>query len=247
MAALYSHDPFISSAPVCHFYGGGADSCDVAWMTTTPPVSPLRVKMEPTSPPPSPATDDDLDLGLGDIFNGVDLPCLAGFQDDWLLDDIPSAPEAAAAVPADDLRHDCMWSGYCPAKDYRHDSVMLSSSPTDGILSTPPPLPTVTTGVRTRLDTFGRPETPLSLSDSEMDGQFTSQEESSSSSSNSADESDDSPQPPHVIHAVRRPAPVTLAVKADHSYSHSDHCYHTTQRRPAQDDFLGIQTPSDSG
>jgi hypothetical protein len=101
---------------------------------------------------------------------------------------------------------------------------------------------------------------------------------SSSSSGNSSSSGDESESdedrpvmhhqptlPPHIhpvrshqirklvntkIKVVMNSSPTTTSMIADHSYSHSDHSYHT-QRRPVMSDHipfdLGAPTPSDSG
>ena len=232
------------------------------------------------------------------------------------------AASAAGSVKGEigELRHDCMWAGTCPSEEHRlkKEMTLLSTSPLLGnepsllsnslmaaqtlLSSATQALATVCgKGVRrverrTRFDTLGslRPETPLSLSDSEMDTEnmmgspeprpHSSQSLSSASSSacSSEDESDDELSTPHPFKAqhqaghnnniqpvrghIRKNAAAlasaaasTVSMTTDHSYSHSDHSYHT-QRRPtpasqsASDntttsvaDLLGIQTPSDSG
>ena len=288
-------------------------------MLPTPPVSPSHDV--PTERLIGDASDaEDLDLGLGD-FLGLDIP---GFLDgsdadsDWLFEEIfretpPVAVVAAASVASCDvkcgelvgeLRHDCMWAGHCPAEEHRLKKelpTLLSTSPTETTLLA---VVAPQRERRARLDTLGsiRPETPLSLSDSELD-QLTSPDasdedakdadETSSSSSSSSSEDDDhsdddseaTPTTPTVmqrrkiatsaaiptlppnIHPVRshirkvqvnnnnkcssvKASMASLTSMADHSYSHSDHSYHT-QRRPNDNaalvELLGIQTPSDSG
>lgn len=181
------------------------------------------------------------------------------------------------------MRHDCMWAGHCPAEEHRLKKelpTLLSTSPTEATLL----VVASQRERRTRLDTLGsiRPETPLSLSDSELE-QLTSpdasDEDAKDAGSSSDDNSDDDeatpvlrrkiatsaaiPTLPPNIHPVRshiRKVQVnnkcssikmaSVTSMADHSYSHSDHSYHT-QRRPNDNaalvDLLGIQTPSDSG
>lgn len=269
----------------------------------TPPVSPSHndhvdpmVKSEPQS------IDEDLDLGLGELISNSDV--LSGlFLDDLVAADswidevldpiVPDVLETKCDVS--ELRHDCMWAGTCPAEEHRSKKdlvqlpCLLSSSPPEStVLSMATSLPCVlpSSGSRTRLDTLGsiRPETPLSLSDSELDAdQLTSDEgnaKGNSSSSSSADESESDedqmhhyqPTLPPNIHPVRshqirkmvgtnnnNKSLVKMMVSSscssfipDHSYSHSDHSYHT-QRRPTVSDLaaipfdLGAPTPSDSG
>jgi len=286
-------------------------------MLPTPPVSPSHDV--PTERLIGDASDaEDLDLGLGD-FLGLDIP---GFLDgsdadsDWLFEEIfretpPVAVVAAASVASCDvkcgelvgeLRHDCMWAGHCPAEEHRLKKelpTLLSTSPTETTLLA---VVAPQRERRARLDTLGsiRPETPLSLSDSELD-QLTSPDasdedakdadETSSSSSSSSEDDDHSdddseatpttptvmqrrkiatsaaiPTLPPNIHPVRshirkvqvnnnnkcssvKASMASLTSMADHSYSHSDHSYHT-QRRPNDNaalvELLGIQTPSDS-
>lgn len=175
-----------------------------------------------------------------------------------------------------------MWAGHCPAEEHRLKKelpTLLSTSPTEATLL----VVASQRERRTRLDTLGsiRPETPLSLSDSELE-QLTSpdasDEDAKDAGSSSDDNSDDDeatpvlrrkiatsaaiPTLPPNIHPVRshiRKVQVnnkcssikmaSVTSMADHSYSHSDHSYHT-QRRPNDNaalvDLLGIQTPSDS-
>lgn len=272
----------------------------------TPPVSPSHndldqiAKIEPLSPssptssyPSSPCSTSaipaDLDLGMSEYI-GYELPNVI-LDDDpctWFNDGFPTENDA------NELRHDCMWSGVCPAEEHsKKPSVQppeLSCSPPEAsILSMAAnTLPCVSPGIscRNRLDTFNstRPETPLSLSDSELDAdQVTSDEgnnkgnrsSSSSSSSSSADESESDeerfiypPTLPANIQPVRNnqtrkfmsnnKSMIKMTVSScsslipDHSYSHSDHSYHT-QRRPINNDLmatpfdLGAPTPSDSG
>lgn len=272
----YAHDPLLSSPAMTTTAAVMNMSSDDCWTMPTPPVSP---KVEPG------VDEDDLDLGLGDILGLTDcyLPGLSAFDQDWLFGEVQNEvqPEVTAATSCavgettpSPLRHDCMWAGHCPAEEQHRltsglhpqlPSFLLSSSPTD------PSHILMSTSCRTRLDTLGsiRPETPLSLSDSEMDAEpLTSSQESGSSSSgssSSADESetDEMAMPkfllPTNINPVRshRSKPLKtqthnnnnmgsqLLMAADHSYSHSDHSYHT-QRRPASDHH-GALTPSDSG
>lgn len=260
----------------------------------TPPVSPSRsndndMKKETTS-----VIDEDLDLGLDELISGLDLPLFFDNldPDSWFGD-----LQADAIVPdilsenkcdVNELRHDCMWAGHCPAEEHRSKKdlvqlpCLLSSSPPESTVLTMPCVLPVVGGCRTRLDTLGsvRPETPNSLSGSELDAdQLTSDEGSNkihhSSSSSSGDESEsdeDLPMmnyqptlPPNIhpvrSHQMRKMANNKSLVKTvsssnlslipDHSYSHSDHSYHT-QRRPVLSDNLaipfdlGAPTPSDS-
>ena len=269
----------------------------------TPPVSPSRndntsdVNIKTEAP-----IEEDLDLGLGELISGLDLPSglfLDGFDDpDSWLNEVFQTDSAVAEIIQDaskcdsvnELRHDCMWAGHCPAEEHRSKKdlvqlpCLLSSSPPETTVLSLAALPCVLPVTnRTRLDTLGsvRPETPLSLSDSELDAdQLTSDEgnnkSGNSSSSSSADESESDedrpathyqPTLPPNIHPVRNhqirklvnnnKSLVKMVVSSctlipDHSYSHSDHSYHT-QRRPISSDQmaipfdLGAPTPSDSG
>ena len=314
---LFLHDALYGGA----FYAGASAEVtttssllpsDDLWnkfdmMLPTPPVSPSHGGSACSEhglelPAAATASEDDLDLGLGDL--GLDIP---GFLDgcdadsDWLFEEIfgEALPAEAAAVGVvagvqcdvvGELRHDCMWAGLCPAEEHRHKKelpMLLSTSPPDSTLTTPLCGPALRLERRARLDTLGsiRPETPLSLSDSEMDAeQLTSPDQSSdegakdaaaSSSSDDASDAEDDlrlrrPRPesaalPPNIHPVRshvrkmassakcsiKAASAASVLLPDHSYSHSDHSYHT-QRRPDSSaalvaDMLGIQTPSDSG
>lgn len=260
----------------------------------TPPVSPSRsndndMKKETTS-----VIDEDLDLGLDELISGLDLPLFfdnldpdswfGDLQSDAIVPDILSENKC----DVNELRHDCMWAGHCPAEEHRSKKdlvqlpCLLSSSPPESTVLTMPCILPVVGGCRTRLDTLGsvRPETPNSLSGSELDAdQLTSDEgcnkihHSSSSSSGDESESDEDPPmmnyqptlPPNIhpvrSHQMRKMANNKSLVKAvsssnlslipDHSYSHSDHSYHT-QRRPVLSDNLaipfdlGAPTPSDS-
>lgn len=263
----------------------------------TPPVSPSRSCNENEIKKEN--IDEDLDLGLGELISGLDLPLFFDNLDpDSWFSDLPS--DANTIVPTADiltenkcdvneLRHDCMWAGHCPAEEHRSKKdlvqlpCLLSSSPPESTVLTMPCVLPVVGGCRTRLDTLGsvRPETPISLSDSELDAdQLTSDEGSNkirhSSSSSSGDESESDedqsmmnyqPTLPPNIHPVRSHqmrkmannkslmksvSSSNLSLIADHSYSHSDHSYHT-QRRPVISDHLaipfdlGAPTPSDSG
>ncbi|KAI9556373.1 Myc [Daphnia sinensis] len=262
---------------------------DCSWSSQldmpTPPVSPSRsndndIKKETTS-----VIDEDLDLGLGELIGGLDLffdhldpdAWFNDLQTDAIVPDI--LPESKCDV--NELRHDCMWAGHCPAEEHRSKKelpCLLSSSPPESTVLTMPCVLPVVGGCRTRLDTLGsvRPETPISQSDSELDAdQLTSDEGSnkiqSSSSSGDESESDEDPPimnyqptlPPNIhpvrSHQMRKMANNKSLVKTmsssslipDHSYSHSDHSYHT-QRRPVMSDHLampfdlGAPTPSDS-
>lgn len=260
----------------------------------TPPVSPSRsndndMKKETTS-----VIDEDLDLGLDELISGLDLPLFfdnldpdswfGDLQSDAIVPDILSENKC----DVNELRHDCMWAGHCPAEEHRSKKdlvqlpCLLSSSPPESTVLTMPCILPVVGGCRTRLDTLGsvRPETPNSLSGSEMDAdQLTSDEGSNkihhSSSSSSGDESESDEDPPMMnyqptlppnIHPVRSHqmrkmannkslvktvSSSNLSLIPDHSYSHSDHSYHT-QRRPVLSDNLaipfdlGAPTPSDS-
>ena len=276
----YAHDPLLSSPAMTTIAASMSSSpSDDCWTMPTPPVSP---KVEPG------VDDDDLDLGLGDILGLQDcyLPGLSGFDQEWLFgevqNEVAAQPEVTTSTTCpvgettpSPLRHDCMWAGHCPAEEQHRltsclhpqlPSFLLSSSPTD------PSHILMSTSCRTRLDTLGsiRPETPLSLSDSEMDADpLTSSQESGSSSSGSSSSADESETDevampkfllPANINPVRshrsKPLKVQqhnhinvhggqLLTAPDHSYSHSDHSYHT-QRRPASDHH-GALTPSDSG
>ena len=298
-----SYDPLFSSSS-----SGGSN-----WTMPTPPVSPSHEEahfvdvnqQQIDSPSSSASSDEDLDLGLGDILGG--LGDLAGCWDsgnEWLFEDLYGQTQpmggissvATTETTCDVMRHDCMWAGHCPAEEHRFKKeqpsmLLLSTSPTDSAVSMLNNHQTSTAIVtRTRLDTLGsiRPETPLSLSDSEMEltdnnkGSCSSSS-SSCSSSSSGDESEEEDEPtmkklkptlPPNIHPVRSSHHVRKLMNAkavpslpDHSYSHSDHSYHT-QRRPAAPPttttnsstcyvdanagtttaaLLGIQTPSDSG
>lgn len=260
----------------------------------TPPVSPSRsndndMKKETTS-----VIDEDLDLGLDELISGLDLPLFfdnldpdswfGDLQSDAIVPDILSENKC----DVNELRHDCMWAGHCPAEEHRSKKdlvqlpCLLSSSPPESTVLTMPCVLPVVGGCRTRLDTLGsvRPETPNSLSGSELDAdQLTSDEGSNkihhSSSSSSGDESESDEDPPMMnyqptlppnIHPVRSHqmrkmannkslvktvSSSNLSLIPDHSYSHSDHSYHT-QRRPVLSDNLaipfdlGAPTPSDS-
>jgi len=318
--ALFLHEPLfcsMSSSTTDIEVTSSSLPSDDLWkkfdmMLPTPPVSPSHEISERVSLIDSDA--EDLDLGLGDIL-GLDIP---GFLDgndadsDWLFEEIfrETTPKSLKSKKIDaahqcgdlvgELRHDCMWAGHCPAEEHRLKKelpTLLSTSPTEATL-----LPTLLPreARRARLDTLGslRPETPLSLSDSELDAeQLTSPDASSdddeakdaetSSDDNSEESEDDDvseeedddvaetslrrktalsiPTLPANIHPVRNhvrssksssvkaslaASSTSLASMADHSYSHSDHSYHT-QRRPNDNaalvaDLLGIQTPSDS-
>ncbi len=317
------NDPLFSSTGPCIMTSSTTmTSNDSIWSTEcqfdmpTPPVSPTRnndndIKIEPATA--TTVIDEDLDLGLGELINGIDF--FDGFDpDSWINDLQTETSFYRSVVPeillsdnskcdVNELRHDCMWAGHCPAEEHRSKKdlvqlpCLLSSSPPEStVLSMATCLPCVLPvvgGSRTRLDTLGsiRPETPLSLSDSELDAdQLTSDEGSnnnkirhssscsSSSSGNSSSSGDESESdedrpvmhhqptlPPHIhpvrshqirklvntkIKVVMNSSPTTTSMIADHSYSHSDHSYHT-QRRPVMSDHipfdLGAPTPSDSG
>lgn len=279
----------------------------------TPPVSPshndmIEVKREPITTTPQTTTapiEEDLDLGLGELISGLDLPSglFLDDPDSWFNDVFQTTDSSSVAdvvletkCEVNELRHDCMWAGHCPAEEHRSKKdlvqlpCLLSSSPPESTVLSMATLPLVlqptssaTGSNRTRLDTFGstRPETPLSLSDSELDAdQLTSDEggnnKGNSSSSSSADESESDEDRPMIyqptlppnIHPVRSHQIRKLQIQnkslvkmvmsssssliPDHSYSHSDHSYHT-QRRPINNDLmanpfdLGAPTPSDSG
>ena len=266
-------------------------------MLPTPPVSPSHDCELKES-------DEDLDLGLGDIL-GLDIPGFLTGNDadsEWLFEEIFEETVAQATVPDNssqqhhhpqhhvkcevgELRHDCMWAGHCPSEEHRQKRELLpsllSSSPSsDALVATQLLCPRVER--RTRFDTLGsiRPETPLSLSDSELDAELLSSMADSSSddaakegdhSSSSSDDNDDSeeesspmastaslpaniqPVRYHIRKLAMNSTKCTLQKSTnslpDHSYSHSDHSYHT-QRKPSENcvnDLLGIQTPSDSG
>ncbi|XP_057373960.1 myc protein-like [Daphnia carinata] len=272
---------------------------DCSWSSQldmpTPPVSPSRsndndMKKETTS-----VIDEDLDLGLGELISGMDLPLfLDNLDSDAWFSDLHSDAIVPDVLPenkcdsVNELRHDCMWAGHCPAEEHRSKKdlvqlpCLLSSSPPESTVLTMPCVLPIAVGCRTRLDTLGsvRPETPISLSDSELDAdQLTSDEGSNkihhSSSSSSGDESESDEDPPmmnyqptlppniHPVrsHQMRKMTNNNKLVKTvsssnsslipDHSYSHSDHSYHT-QRRPVMSDHLamafelGAPTPSDS-
>lgn len=243
----------------------------------TPPVSPKGAAISNNNNNTDSSSEEDLDLGLSDLLGLDYFPGLSGVDPEWLFGEVQNEVEASAALPvacsppeaSSPLRHDCMWAGHCPAVEQHrgssHQLPPLSSSPNDAssIL--------LSTSCRTRLDTLGsiRPETPLSLSDSEMEA-LTSQAESSCNSSSSADESESDEigqqqqkyLPAHILpvrntgRKLMMPCKTMMSNKslltsspADHSYSHSDHCYHT-QRRPLAMDHHhphGALTPSDSG
>lgn len=290
-ATLYAHDPLFSSPAMTSltsqcFSGVVAEDDENCWTAMpTPPVSP---KVACTAMDSATGSDvEDLDLGLSDLLgmdNFFDQEWLFGEVQNEVLDAAASVVSSSPPETSSPLRHDCMWAGHCPATEQHRGGVLqlpnlLSSSPNDvsNLL--------MSTTCRTRLDTLGsiQPETPLSLSDSEMDGEpLTSQAESSSNSSSSSSddesESDDggcgSSNPiqihlPAHIHPVRSTsnshhharskllqstkskhhqssAMMFMSSSADHSYSHSDHCYHT-QRRPVDHQNGGALTPSDSG
>ncbi len=272
----------------------------------TPPVSPSHndntsdVNNKTESGATAGTIDEDLDLGLGELISGLDPSGLFldgfGDPDSWLNEvfqaeaTVPDVLQDSKCDSVNELRHDCMWAGHCPAEEHRSKKdlvqlpCLLSSSPPESTVLSMAALPCVLpVANRTRLDTLGsiRPETPLSLSDSELDAdQLTSDEGNNkgcnSSSSSSADESESDedrpithyqPTLPPNIHPVRshqirklvnnnNKSLVKMVVSSslipDHSYSHSDHSYHT-QRRPISSDHmaipfdLGAPTPSDSG
>jgi hypothetical protein len=268
---------------------------DMNNMLPTPPVSPSR------DSDCNKETDDDLDLGL-DLL-GIDIPgFLTGSDADsqWLFDELFKENALANASEQDnllldsqvrrsevgELRHDCMWAGTCHEEQEHHrlkkEMLLLSTSPNEPLMAAALQQEVINEEVkvtrierRTRLDTLGslRPETPSSLSDSELEAEHLTADSSddaavkdemnseSSSDEESEDEEDDKVQA--NIQPVRNTqrknvvASVKCSLKSpmvnslpDHSYSHSDHSYHT-QRRPQNDnllaDQLGIQTPSDSG
>ena len=278
------NDPlFSSTAPMSSLTSDVWASSELDIMPT-PPVSPSHSDNETVTKPES--MEEDLDLGLGEL--GLDLPqglMLDELESDSWLNEIfqvdatvPDVLDATKCEVVNELRHDCMWAGHCPAEEHRgkKDQLpILSSSPPESTVLSMSTLPIP--AQRTRLDTLGsiRPETPLSLSDSELDAdQLTSDDgannnKNGNSSSSSADESESDeerspsiyqPTLPPNIHPVRNSSQIRkinskslvnkmALASSDHSYSHSDHSYHT-QRRPIGSDMpfdLGAPTPSDSG
>ena len=268
---------------------------DVNNMLPTPPVSPSR------DSDCNKETDDDLDLGL-DLL-GIDIPgFLTGSDADsqWLFDELFKENGLANANEQDsllldsqvrrsevgELRHDCMWAGTCHEEQEHHrlkkELMLLSTSPNEPLMAAALQQEVVNEEVkvtrierRTRLDTLGslRPETPSSLSDSELEAEHLTadssddaavKDEMNSESSSDEESEDEDDKVQANIQPVRNTqqrknvlANVKCSLKSavvnslpDHSYSHSDHSYHT-QRRPQNDnllaDQLGIQTPSDSG
>lgn len=218
----------------------------------------------------------NIELPEEDLFSSNDW-----FTDDNLLSTLSeSSPidilNVDTKCEVSELRHDCMWAGHCPAEEHRYGCKrelpsILSSSPSETVLSVSSVPPVVK---RTRLDTLGsiRPETPLSPSDSEMDALTSDECGTKSETSSSEDSESDEEQPtrlnqyslPPNIHPVRNPRkmsskmmnrapilPTMTSIIPDHSYSHSDHSYHT-QRRPASSSSTEngadcLLTPSDSG